>query len=317
MKLKKNLIFLMAFIFGLGLFHVEAQYRNTRSSVTGSKFRPRIKRKKPRNYINSIKGDFMLGYAAYSGDLCSGMDCLDPQIATTLGLTYRLNESLSLRAGLSYLRLTADDKNTEVLGRKRRNLHFRSDNIDFSVVARYDIFEHHKMYRRRGPFAPYIYLGLGFVHFTPKAELNGQWYDLSEFNTEGVDYSNVAFIIPYGFGLTIKASPHLDFLVDIGMRYAFTDYLDDVSDKYAVQSELSTIGQQLSDRVNEFNGVGTTSNATGYVDRSGAKRGGAETKDGYYMARLGLSYTLQVTRQSYNINSNVSRLRIIKSIKRK
>lgn len=314
--IKKHHIFLIAFIFGLGLFQVEAQYRKNRSSVTGSKFRPKVKRKKPRNYINSIKGDLMLGYATYSGDLCDGMDCFDPQIATTLGLTYRMTESLSLRAGLSWFRLAGDDSKSEDVWRKRRNLHFRSENIEFAVVAKYNIFQYHKMYRRRQTFSPYVFLGVGANYFIPKAELEVEgstdWYNLRDYKTEGEEYSKIAFVIPYGAGITVKVSPHLDLLIDVGFRLAFTDYLDDVSNSYAIQSELSSVGKALSDRTNEYDGF-----AVSTVDRSNKLRGGADKRDGYYMTRIGLSYTLKVTKQSYNINSNVSRLRIIKSIKRK
>lgn len=316
MKLKKHYIFLLAFIFGIGLFQAEAQYRKNR--VTGSKFKPR-KRKKPRNYINSIKGEFAIGFSTYYGDLCGGRECFSPQPATSIGIAYRLNESLSLRGSVTWLRLTGTDADSDVIGRKKRNLHFRSENLEFVVMGVYDIFAYQKMYRRRQTFSPYLFLGIGGTYFNPRtfiedANGNKTWYSLSQYTTEGTDYSNFSLVVPYGIGIRIKATPHLDFDVEIGMRWANTDYLDDVSDKYANQSQLSDIGKMLSDRSYES---GLLNPSQQNIDRSFSKRGNPESNDAYFMTQVRASYTLQVTKQSYNINSNVSRMRIIKSIKRK
>lgn len=309
MKLKKHYIFLLAFIFGIGLFQAEAQYRKNR--VTGSKFKPR-KRKKPRNYINSIKGEFAIGYSTYYGDLCGGRDCFSPQPATSVGLAYRLNESLSIRGSFTWLRLTANDADSDEIGRINRNLHFRSENLEFSVLGVYDIFHYHKMYRRRETFTPYIFLGIGATYFNPRtfiedAEGNKTWHSLREHTTEGVAYNKFALVVPYGIGVHVKVTPHLDLHVEMGMRWANTDYLDDVSDKYAAQNELTDLGKSLSDR----------SIGYGSADLSGEQRGNSDKNDAYFMTQIRMSYTLKVTKQSYNINSNVSRMRIIKSIKRK
>lgn len=314
MKLKKHYIFLLAFIFGLGLFQAEAQY--TKNKATGSKFKPKkAGRAKPRNYINAIKGDFALGYATYYGDLCDGTDCFSPQLSTSVGLSYRVNESIVLRGSLSWFRLTGDDAESDANGRKKRNLHFRSENIELSAVAVYDIFHYQKMYRRRQLLSPYVFLGIGATYFNPRTylEVDGkkEWYSLRQYQTEGVKYGAFALVIPYGAGIHIKATPHLGFDLELGLRWTSTDYLDDVSDKYAPQAQLDAIGKQLSDRTNEYYGN------VAYVDRSGQKRGSPKYKDAYFTTQIRASYTLKVTKQSYNINSNVSRMRIIKSIKRK
>lgn len=310
MKLKKHYIFLLAFIFGLGLFQAEAQYRKNRSGVTGSKFKPR-KRKKPRNYINSIKGEFAIGYSTYYGDLCGGKECFSPQPAVSVGLAYRLSESLSLRGSFTWLRLTGNDADSDEPGRTPRNLHFRSENLEIAVIGVYDIFSYQKMYRRRQTFSPYVFLGIGATYFNPRtfiedADGNKTWHSLRQHTTEGVDYNTFALVVPYGIGVHIKATPHLDFHVEVGMRWANTDYLDDVSDKYADQSQLSETARMLSDR-----------SINPPRDRSNEKRGNSDKNDAYFMTQVRASYTLKVTKQSYNINSNVSRMRIIKSIKRK
>lgn len=242
--------------------------------------------------------------------MCGGRECFSPQPATSIGIAYRLNESLSLRGSITWLRLTGNDADTDDPWRNRRNLHFRSENFEFVAIGVYDIFAYQKMYRRRQTFSPYLFLGIGGTYFNPRtfiedANGNKTWYSLSQYTTEGEDYSNFSLVVPYGLGVHIKATPHLDFHVEVGMRWANTDYLDDVSNKYADQSQLSEIGKTLSDRnLTERN-------------RSNLGRGNPERNDAYFMTQVRASYTLKVTKQSYNINSNVSRMRIIKSIKRK
>ncbi len=314
MKLRKNHIFLLAFLLGLGTFQAQAQFR--KNTITGRKFKPG-KRKKPRNYINAIKAEFGTGFSTYYGDLCDGVDCLSPMPAITGGISYRLNESLLIRGELSWLRLTGDDAKSDDPDKQTRNLHFRSENIEFGAHIVYDIFAYHKMFRRRPLFAPYIFLGMGITYYNPKTYIENafgekEWYSLRDYRTEQEAYSPITFTVPYGLGARIKVSPHFDIELEAGYRWTFSDHLDDVSGFYSDQENLSEIGRVLSDKA-----VGNTFGTANYENRSGYKRGNSDKNDGYFLFQVRGSYTIKVTRQSYNINSNVSRIRIIKSIKRK
>ncbi|MEJ0031274.1 MAG: hypothetical protein WDO15_13250 [Bacteroidota bacterium] len=59
--------------------------------------------------------------------------------------------------------------------------------------------------------------------------------------------------IPFGLGARLKLTETLDLWADIGFRYTFTDYLDDVSKNYVDLGALkSPLAQSMSYRTNEL-----------------------------------------------------------------
>ncbi len=315
----KRFIFASLFLICAG-YYSSAQYkspRGGRSAITGRKFNPNkkkaLKKKKPRNYINSIKGYGALGSSNYFGDLCDGFDCAIPKMMVGFGGIYRINESLSTRASFNFIRLAGSD----VGGiNASRNLSFRSNNFELGAHLIYDIFEYKKMYRRRNLFSPYISLGIGMTYFNPKAQASdGKWHALQPLKTEGVDYGRMTLVIPYGIGARFKITPHLDISADMGYRWAFTDYLDDVSSSYFgpnYQLDQNSVAYELADRRRELE---VNDKFTDEQLRQRTIRGNPLRNDGYFLFSIRAEYTLKITHQTYNINSNVSRFRIIRSIK--
>lgn len=293
-----------------------AQYVKGRSTITGRKTRlhKKMRRKKPVNYINAIKLVAGGGTASYLGDLCDGGDCIRVSAHASLGISYRISESVSVRAEGMWVRLSGLDK--EDSPNAGRNLSFRGDNFEFNAIGIYDIFEQHKMYRRRHFINPYVFAGVGLLLYNPTAELNGERYKLKDFDTEGVDYSGVTFLIPYGAGFRFAISPQVNVGLEFTWRKTFTDYIDDVSDTYDPnflgQSKEGNTKLLLSDRRGDSRPYGDR-NDDGVAD----KRGNPDRDDSYFTVGVRLDYTIKVTRQHYNINSHRSRFRIIKSLKTK
>lgn len=282
-----------------------------RSSVTGSRFNTKslTQKRKPLNYINYIGISSNFTTALYYGDLCNGLECFKPLPSVGIGGEYRFSESLLFRTELNYIRMSATD-----IGHKYeeiRGLSFYSNTIDFNVNVVYDIFEFNKMYRRRVAVAPYITIGIGFVTVNPKAKYFGEKYNLRPLETEGVKYSPLALTIPYGMGFRFNINPHNTFALEGNLRYTFTDYLDDVSSRYDPNKKAlpdDDISKILSDRRSE-QGV--------HKSVYSGVRGGAKVKDMYFMASIKLTHTFWVTKQRYNVNSNQSKFRLIKSIQKK
>jgi hypothetical protein len=282
-----------------------------RSSVTGKKFggKSLTQRRKPLNYINYIGISANFTSALYAGDLCNGVECFKILPSVGIGGEYRFSESLLFRTELNYIRMSATD-----IGHKYqsvRGLSFFSNTIDFNVNVVYDLFEFNKMYRRRVAVAPYFTVGLGFVTVNPKTRYNGQTYKLRPLQTEGVDYASIALTIPYGMGFRFNINPHNTLALEGNLRYTFTDYLDDVSSVYDQNKKNlpdDDISKILTDRRGE-QGLAES-------DFSGP-RGGAKVNDMYFMASIKLTHTFWVTKQRYNVNSNSSKFRLIKSIQKK
>ena len=286
-----------------------------KSSITGKKFKSpnKFKRKKPRNYINSIKAVGQINTTKYYGDLANNSITLRPGVG--FGLQYRINESLAARTNVAWNRLAGSDKGSDY---EFRNLSFRSDLFEWTAEIVYDILEYNKMFRRRHLVSPYLYMGIGFGFFNPQAELDGTWYSLQPLQTEGVGYKRSTFLIPYGLGATFKVNPHLDVSLQAGNYLTFTDYLDDVSGNYdPTKNALPSddISRQLADRRQEYleipGNTSTARNSTSII------RGNPDKNDGYFGFSVKVEYTIKVSHQTYNINSNVSRFRTIKSVKKK
>ena len=157
--------------------------------------------------------------------------------------------------------------------------------------------------------------------YSPKTLYEGKYVALRPLVTEGKKYGKVAFVLPYGGGVRFKINPWLDAAFEVGYRWAFTDYLDDVSTNYPEANTLSDFGDKYGSTNPELSVIlsdrrGEEADANVFQLRN-PQRGNAERNDGYFLVQIKGEYTIKVTKQHYNINSNVSRFRVIKSIKRK
>ena len=69
-------------------------------------------------------------------------------------------------------------------------------------------------------------------------------------------YSPIAMVIPYGAGAKFKINPSLNIGVEAGIRWVFSDYLDDASGKYdpsiSKENGDSDIRVALADRREEY-----------------------------------------------------------------
>ena len=238
------------------------------------------------------------GTSTYFGDLCESGDCLRARPMASVGFNYRFTGKFSLRGELAYFRLYG----TDVDGKNaRRNLSFRSGNMELSGAAVFDIFQYTKFYSQRQFVRPYVFAGLGLIYTNPRAELDGQWYSLRPLKTEGVDYARIQPVIPYGGGVTFKVSPWLDFSVEVGYRWAFTDYIDDVSTTFVNNATLPPVAAALADRSYEV-GVRPWNTVDGKTWAEGHKRGDPKQNDGYVNVGFKLEYTINpVIRPKTNV----------------
>ena len=114
--------------------------------------------------------------------------------------------------------------------------------------------------------------------------------------TEGVSYSGITTVIPFGLGIGYRVVDQLSVSLQAGYRYSFSDRLDDVSEVYVDPGTLSSdIARDLSFRGDErpvpFAGYGV-----------GAKRGNPGNRDGYLLINLKVEYILPVV-PFLNMNS--------------
>ncbi|MCX8490299.1 MAG: DUF6089 family protein, partial [Cyclobacteriaceae bacterium] len=200
--------------------------------------------------------------------------------------------------------------------RNRRNLSFRNRLHELSTVAYFDLFDNQATYISRVGWTPYVYIGLAAFYHNPQAKapannLSGQplaeadqWVDLQPLKTEGNSYSLIQFAVPFGAGLRFRINEVFDLWADIGLRYTFTDYLDDVSGNFVDLNTLSELGQAMAYRTNELSGYpiagGIPSELAGInvqegYGRGGDKRGSPTQNDIYMVTSIRLTYILGAT----------------------
>ena len=285
---------------------------------------------------------FSLNALNYYGDLAPNPSRFSTDISFTrpaIGLTFsqRLGPRYSITGSFLYGTLrgsdfsSADENDLQNgIFRYYRNLSFRNRIKELSAVASYDLFENQFTYITRVKYTPYAFAGLSVFHHNPQAlapaksldgqplEQAGQWVSLRELGTEGQyanlqptdanygikPYNLIQVAIPIGAGVRFKLNEVVDFSAELGFRYLFTDYIDDVSRNYVDLGVFdSELARALSYRSNEITKTdiarkpftsrnGATYNlVNGYGSESPTNiRGRANNKDIFMVTSLRLSY---------------------------
>lgn len=241
------------------------------------------------NYLGDIGGNILS-----RRDFVADMKLSETRASMGGFVRYRLSPSLSVKANLSWIRISGDDKLSANPGRNARNLNFRNDIIEFATTfqfAFYTINDLGRSYRHQDQFRAYIGLGAGVAYHNPKAFYQGVYIPLRPLQTENVDYSKITAIVPVtgGFYFTFDKNYRIGF--DLNWRTTFTDYLDDVSGSYADPSVLpSELSADLANRTDELDYI---SPAFAENFTPGSKRGDSEHNDSYLTSTVEFSYVFQ------------------------
>ncbi len=251
-------------------------------------------------WLGSTEIGFTAGGMNYIGDL-NGQSMLGT-VNLALGgyVRYNFDERWSMRFDMDYGHL--EGGNPDVI--ERRNLSFRSYLFEGSLRAEFNFFPY-SMRDDHFRWSPYLFGGLGFFAFNPKAyytdPLSGEsgWYELQPLGTEGqgtplapdrTRYVLKQLSMPFGVGFKYRVSKSFSFSAEYGFRKTWTDYLDDVSTVYVDNDQLEyysgTTAAGLADRSSEVE--------EGYVNAAGIKRGDDSLDDWYAYFNVSMSVSLDL-----------------------
>ncbi len=272
-----------------------------------------------------------LGTSTYIGDLAPYSTPIQTVFKTfrwnlNANYTRHFTPNLAARVSLTYARIAGDDENYNRGGKPRnasyiRNLHFRNDLKELSVVGIYYLKGDGRSAIRRAGFSPYLFFGVGLVAHNPKARTpkfyeKQEWVSLQPLGTEGqgqpgfdAPYSLVTYSIPFGLGFRKTYNDRWDIGIEAGFRFTGTDYLDDVSKNYADPAILkSDLARDLSNRSLEEvaarsgnSRLQTVKNITGNENPFsqpipdfdvGDFRGNPKYKDSYILTSFHINYIL-------------------------
>ncbi len=251
-----------------------------------------------------------LGVMHYQGDLDNNRPWkfAKPGFGFVAGVY--INPHLFFRFNFTQGWIAGSDKNASELNRRIRNLHFRSPVTEFSLQAGYDYFTDRHGWKYRPDVSPFVFGGIALFHFNPQAKPNPEWLrqypglfsndqyvNLQPLGTEGQKsgtdtppYRLWQIAIPMGGGLRVRIKKNIDLRLEFGLRKTFTDYLDDVSHKYANPESLPTLARLFSDRTISF---GTENQLTTSAYERQLERGHQNQKDWYVYTAASLIFIIE------------------------
>jgi hypothetical protein len=212
-----------------------------------------------------------------------------------LGAQYDLTTKFSLRGGLTYGKISADDKLNKDPLLVNRNLNFTSQLLEGSIMAEYRIFDLDEK-----KFTPYVFAGLAVFGFDPYTyDTVGTRYYLQPYSTEGQGlsaypdrkpYSRTQLAIPFGAGIKLRLTDRVTLGYEIGLRKTFTDYIDDLSTRYV--DEAALLAAKGSKAVELAYRGGELKNGDPTYPADGTIRGGSHVKDWYYFQGVTVGFRL-------------------------
>lgn len=236
---------------------------------------------------------FWAGGANYFGDLNPTYSFKNTRLGTGFLYRYNLNSRMAVRAMLNYGRIkAADATNKKFEYANQRNLDFYSDILEVGGLFEINFFKF-SMTNRRYSFTPYIFSGVSFFYYNPKTVFDDQKIKLQQVGTEGQYITNgpkgnrydvYSLAIPFGGGVKYAINKKWSINAEIGTRFTFTDYLDDVSSTYQNPDLLSPIAASLSDRSVDKIGI------------EGRQRGTVKGNDKFNFYSIAITYTIHTVK---------------------
>ncbi len=207
-----------------------------------------------------------LGTMSYYGDLNQRLlpETVNPDHpALGVSLERLLNKAWSAKLLYTQGQWIANDRRRNAF--LARSLNAKTEVQDYSFLFTYYL-DNNRQLGRRSFLSPYVSFGLGYTDFSVYGDLrdgNGDYYhywsdysirnvpedapnaaganvvaqdgvyetELSPLTTER-EYPTESFSLPVALGLKFRLSSSINLNLELLMRYAFTDYLDDVSGDY-------------------------------------------------------------------------------------
>jgi hypothetical protein len=220
------------------------------------------------------------GTSYYLGDLNPAYHFLQPKPA--YGILARYNAGTRWAFKLNGFRGKVFGSDAVSNTNQKRQLSFESVIWDFSLVAEFNFFDYFTG-SKKDNWSPYIFGGLGYFTFNPKADD----VELSTLGTEGQNvgfngrkpYNKWSIAIPFGIGFKFSLNSRISAALEWGVRKTFTDYIDDVSTTYYLDGS----------QINPGNTAEALSDPT-QLHQPYQERGNPQTEDWYSFAGLTVTY---------------------------
>ncbi|MEZ4891772.1 MAG: DUF6089 family protein [Saprospiraceae bacterium] len=164
------------------------------------------------------------GVSNYFGDLNTNWRINRLHLAGGAGARYNMNDRLAFRLGANAGKISAYDSDSDNFFEQQRNLSFHSLVIDGTAQFEFNFLPY--VHGSRDYFySPYMFVGTTFFYFNPKADLDGETYNLREMGTEGQfrgeEYNTTQWALAYGIGFKVDLSYRWSVNVELSARKLF------------------------------------------------------------------------------------------------
>ncbi|MGB0838656.1 MAG: DUF6089 family protein [Chitinophagales bacterium] len=231
-----------------------------------------------------------LGMSSYNGDLTEkALNFQEIHPGGGLFAQLEVNEIVSARFAFSLGKLSGSDAHSTDPNKIKRNLSFESSLFEGNFILVVEPLGNERT------ISPYLFGGWAIFRFNPKTTYQGQLVELQPLGTEGQNlaptvprkYQLTELALPLGVGVKYRTNFNVDFGLEMGYRFALTDYIDDVSRQYfdrdLIFQEYGELALALADRSVELGEEPFP---------AGAERGNSEVNDGYWLAGITVGYRL-------------------------
>ena len=212
------------------------------------------------------------------------------------GISFRnnFNRRWTLKTSVLYHVIDARDADSEDPWIRNRNLSFRNQIIEGSLQGELNFFNY-QLGNRKFPISPYLFGGVAYYRMRPMAQYRGTWYELQPLGTEGQGtdwgekkYKTTMFSVPFGVGIKTNLYAIFGLSIEWGIRKTWTDYIDDISGKYADPILLEDYNGELAALLADRSLRKEISN-DGFDSNSGLQRGDPGRKDYYFFTMVSLN----------------------------
>lgn len=239
-----------------------------------------------------------LGGSNYQGDIAPKLILTETHTSGGMFIKWNLNSYFSTLIGITQGNISGKDANHDHL--EIRNLSFQSSIYELTAQMEFNFFPFAIGINPKN-FTPYTFIGISLYRFEPRIQLGEEYIYLRPLDTEGRNitsdsrYSYYQPSIPIGGGFKFAITDKLNAGINLGYRYTFTDYLDDVSGTYfdqdLLKDEYGTLSANLSDRSGE---IGKS------IGFDGKQRGRSDVYDWYIFGGITISYKIRNSVCYYN-----------------
>jgi hypothetical protein len=155
-------------------------------------------------------------------------------------LKFRITRDVNIRLSLTYALLRANDERGS---NEDRDFDATTSIFEPAVIGEYYFIKNkaensYLFVKGKERFIFELLKSLDFYAFAGFGGLSYSVKGNDALVTHGMETGGFSAVIPAGLGATLIYSPNLNFGVEVGGRYAFTDYLDGYTSKYSKANDV-------------------------------------------------------------------------------